>query len=101
MTDDCYEKEVWLNLSKAIDSLYRAERGAEKSAPKQGRLGLIRAARICATIASDYRAAEDYGPAATADEILRYVLGEFATQPAAAPPLRPASRPPLPPTIRQ
>lgn len=99
MTTEDFEKAVWLNLSKAIDALLRAERGAEKSAPKQGRVGLIRAARICATIASDYRAAEDYGPAATADEILRYVLGEFSTQP--TPPLPPTARPPLPPSLHQ
>lgn len=65
-------------IDEAIILLHNAATISECSAPRQGRAGILRAALCCATIASDYRAAEDYGPSATADEILRYIVGELA-----------------------
>lgn len=68
-------------LERALHALSDAEI-IGRSVPEAhgGQLGLIRAAMAVTVIACDAQCAADYGPIATADEILRTLLGDLAVR---------------------
>lgn len=69
-----------LALERALEHLSDAEVIASCSTEQHGgQLGLTRAAMVLVSIACDAQCAADYGPMATADEILRTLLGDLAT----------------------
>jgi hypothetical protein len=68
------------SLALAAQFAWDAQETAMRIKLTGGQMGLIRAAATLLEIATDHQCAQDYGPTATADEVLRCVLGDFAVR---------------------